>query len=142
MQSDLIGIGKVGSVGVMAAKPAKSVPSIIPFDATDDDGFAASLATIEAETRPSVVIDAPHGPMKIATGYFVYFVKLDLGGEVLTGQRVGDGGLRFGVASEFAKAAAERPGGPPSVLFDATHVIVNDGVGETIEKHEVRRIAA
>lgn len=108
---------------------------IIPFDATDDDGFSDGFQDL----RPGIVIDAPHGPMKIATGYFVYFAKLDLGGDVMTGQRVGDGGLRFGVASELAKAMTTRP---DMARFDATHVIVNDGAGETIEKHEVRRIAA
>lgn len=119
-----------------------------PFDATDDDFVPppvlslSGLSGVEFATQPGVVIEAPSGPMRIATGYFVYAAVLDAHGGVVRGQRIGDGGLRFGVASGFAMAAAERPGGPPGVLFDATHVIVNDGAGETIEKHEVRRVAA
>lgn len=153
MQSDLRNGKTSGRTSGTSGKVIDPGPDIIPFDATDDDAFVLpnlSLSSLgfglsgvematEMATRSSVVIEAPNGPMRIATGYFVYAVIMDSQG-IAMGQRIGDGGLRFAVASELAAAVAARR--PDIVPFDATHVIVNDGVGETIEKHEMRRVAA
>jgi hypothetical protein len=132
-----------------ATKATDVIPAAIiyrPFDVTDDYGFATEAemglpAAALTGRAAGFTVHAPdsNAPMRIAAGYSVYAVKLDDDGDVMTGQLIGDRGLRIGEAVIVAEIAARRP---ERFAFDANFVIVNDGAGHTVEKFPVPRAAA